>query len=754
MSSKNFIVKNGISVGSNEIISANGDVIVHGNLMLDDHMLVSSSGDLTVSGNLIIGTTTIQANVNNQANSAYNQANTGTILAQAAFDRANNATDTWVRDAANSASSYANSAFGVANTSTTNAATADQRAVTSGVYANSAFGVANTSSINALSAGVYANSAFATANSKTSNVGTVTSVGGTGTVNGITLTGTVTTSGNLTLGGTLSGVSLTTQVSGTLPIANGGTNATSAADARTNLDVPTRTGGNASGTWGISVTGSAGSALSSPLLSSLGSYVWAASTLPTSFNAGIQTSFVQPADGWPDYGSVITTRTYSSGGGSLQMYVPYGPTNGGTGLRVRFGNYDVSGGNSWTAWKTLLANDNYSGYSTFSGAVTSGGNTGFRNDVYVVNTRNPIWSFGNSTAYGLSYFQGTSGLGGVDTIGIHPNGTATGSGSVLMVTSGYTQSLGSLRAPIFYDSNDTAYYVDPRSNSVLNQINSRNTVNLMFYEGFTLDANTMSTNATGFTYSVNAPYTGAIVKFSTGGGYDLQLNSTYGGTRLAYRNRNGDIGSWYPWSVVTTYDNNPGGDLYANRFYDSSNTGYYCDPASTSRLNVVVLASTVGSGSWPVDITSVDRGIIFVNTSGSAIPLYFTVNSGGTVSGYVVCSGASTSYITSSDYRMKENDVNINKDTALAKIMSLRPVTFDWKQEFGGEQGIGFIAHELQSVAPECVDGIKDAVNDDGTIKPQGVDTSWLIPSMCAAIQKQQELIEQLMAKVAVLEGV
>ena len=68
--------------------------------------------------------------------------------------------------------------------------------------------------------------------------GTVTSVGGTGTVNGITLTGTVTSSGNLTLGGTLSNVSLSSQVTGTLPIANGGTGATTAATARTNLQVP------------------------------------------------------------------------------------------------------------------------------------------------------------------------------------------------------------------------------------------------------------------------------------------------------------------------------------------------------------------------------------------------------------------------------------------------------------------------------------------------------------------------------------
>jgi len=98
------------------------------------------------------------------ANAAYAHANTSNTLAQAAYDAANNAVDTWVRDAANSASSYANSGYGQANTATTNAATADQRAVTSGVYANAAFTQANTPSQVANSASLYANAAFLQSN--------------------------------------------------------------------------------------------------------------------------------------------------------------------------------------------------------------------------------------------------------------------------------------------------------------------------------------------------------------------------------------------------------------------------------------------------------------------------------------------------------------------------------------------------------------------------------------------------------------
>jgi Chaperone of endosialidase len=77
--------------------------------------------------------------------------------------------------------------------------------------------------------------------------------------------------------------------------------------------------------------------------------------------------------------------------------------------------------------------------------------------------------------------------------------------------------------------------------------------NLMYYAGFTLDANSMPSNSTGFTYSVNAPYTGPIAKFSEDG-YPLQLNATYsGGGSIAYRTRNGDAGSWNSWyQFITT----------------------------------------------------------------------------------------------------------------------------------------------------------------------------------------------------------
>jgi hypothetical protein len=90
----------------------------------------------------------------------------------------------------------------------------------------------------------------------------------------------------------------------------------------------------------------------------------------------------------------------------------------------------------------------------------TGTNGGVQNRTYT-SGRNRIWSFGNADGYGLSYFQG-----GPDYIGLHVSGSPTQGGSDFWVSSqGISQTSGSSRAPIFYDSNDTGYYIDPHSTS-------------------------------------------------------------------------------------------------------------------------------------------------------------------------------------------------------------------------------------------------------------------------------------------------
>jgi hypothetical protein len=135
--------------------------------------------------------------------------------------------------------------------------------------------------------------------------------------------------------------------------------------------------------------------------------------------------------------------------------------------------------------------------------------------------------------------------------------------------------------------------------------------------------------------------------------------------------------------------------------------------------------------------------------------MQFSVNATGV--GSITTNGTTTSYVTTSDYRLKENIVPMTG--ALDKVAQLKPVTYKWKID--GSDGQGFIAHELQEVVSDCVTGEKDAVetytDEDGIkqtrIKPQGIDTSFLVATLTAAIQEQQTIINDLKARIETLEA-
>jgi hypothetical protein len=94
--------------------------------------------------------------------------------------------------------------------------------------------------------------------------------------------------------------------------------------------------------------------------------------------------------------------------------------------------------------------------------------------------------------------------------------------------------------------------------------------------------------------------------------------------------------------------------------------------------------------------------------------------------------GGLIAYNTSSDYRLKENIVDL--PNALAKVAQLKPRQFDWKDS--GNTTTGFIAHELAEVCPHAVTGEKDAVDAEGKPIYQGIDTSFLVATLTAAIQE------------------
>ena len=133
-----------------------------------------------------------------------------------------------------------------------------------------------------------------------------------------------------------------------------------------------------------------------------------------------------------------------------------------------------------------------------------------------------------------------------------------------------------------------------------------------------------------------------------------------------------------------------------------------------------------------------------------------------TAVGNISCSTSATFYNTSSDYRLKENIQPMQN--ALAVVQQLNPVTYTWKAD--GSDGQGFIAHELQSVVPDCVTGEKDAVrtvdvfDEDGEKigtkeEPvyQGIDASFLVATLTKAIQELNAKIEGQQAEIDALKA-
>jgi len=104
----------------------------------------------------------------------------------------------------------------------------------------------------------------------------------------------------------------------------------------------------------------------------------------------------------------------------------------------------------------------------------------------------------------------------------------------------------------------------------------------------------------------------------------------------------------------------------------------------------------------------------------------------GTQVGSVSVTTTATAYNTSSDYRLKNTIAPMTG--ALAKVALLKPCTYKWNAD--GSDGEGFIAHELAEVVPQCVSGEKDAVDEEGNPKYQGIDTSFLVATLTAAIQE------------------
>jgi hypothetical protein len=149
-----------------------------------------------------------------------------------------------------------------------------------------------------------------------------------------------------------------------------------------------------------------------------------------------------------------------------------------------------------------------------------------------------------------------------------------------------------------------------------------------------------------------------------------------------------------------------------------------------------------GLGIWPeADGASSVKQAFYVNNTGARIIVRF-INPNGIV-GAINTDGSSTSYATSSDYRLKENVVELTGATD--RLKQLNPSRFNFIADADTTVD-GFLAHEVQDIVPEAITGEKDAVDADGNPEYQGIDQSKLVPLLVATIKELEARITALEA--------
>jgi hypothetical protein len=278
-----------------------------------------------------------------------------------------------------------------------------------------------------------------------------------------------------------------------------------------------------------------------------------------------------------------------------------------------------------------------------------------------------------------------------------------------------------------------------------------------------LYANTTGTNNVSVGY--NSLYTKTTGSYNVAVGIQAGFNMTTGqrntligttaGSNLTTGSYNTFIGSLdstggnAAGAAITTGSNNTIlGNYTGNQggldIRTGSNNIVLSDGDGNPRMRIDSTGATMFGAVAPnglgftVDITPATAYILVNSSASSSAMAYWWYN--GTTVGTITRNTTSTSYNTTSDYRLKENIAPMTG--ALATVAQLKPCTYKWKSD--GSNGQGFIAHELQAVVPDAVYGEKDGINKDGNPEYQGVDTSFLVATLTAAIQELKAEVDSL----------
>jgi hypothetical protein len=338
------------------------------------------------------------------------------------------------------------------------------------------------------------------------------------------------------------------------------------------------------------------------------------------FSADQTTYFIKG----PTYGGAIRIR--DNGGTASDRNVQFGVINN---LGTWSSYMDIEDGGNVGIGTTAP------GYPLMvAGTISASGAGGFNSATYVANSRNPIWRFGNADGYGISYFQGSAGVGGLDTIGFH-FGTATAAASILQLNQNGTITMN---GNVGIGNGSPSYKLD-----VAGQIRS-SSGGYVFPDGTTqvtaasastiantatsADLNTLTTS--GFYRlngsNANAPGDyGQLLTMHGAADTITQLYGEYSNGLLYTRSGNpsnvGGNGSWSSWHTILDSSNYSGyvsagtmnaGNVSAGTFGSNTGGGNYTFPS----------ALTVNGGLYSSNFQAYNNG-----TNASVVS--FAAGSGG-----------------------------------------------------------------------------------------------------------------------------
>jgi len=390
-----------------------------------------------------------------------------------------------------------------------------------------------------------------------------------------------------------------------------------------NSYAPTLTGGGASGTWGISITGQ----------SSTTNSVNAARYVNNDFN-----TLGNLSNGFRAYSNYIPSGgSYNqppNGSGDYRVYQISSPESAGNWGGQLVQNFYTDqmwfrrqDGSSWQAWRELIHDGNYTTWTIARGGDTVDGVINYRTNLgaysgSLSNARLQVYNDNNQSAFMSFHRSGQYAVNfGLDQDNVmRIGGWSASANRWELDMSGNNTVAGSFRAPIFYDSQNTYYYVDPNSTSRIatlvteGQIYINNGDPTIFLQDTNHRSAMLHCNSNEF-YVLRGSGTNSTGWATFNGYWPLVINlenndATFGRNISA------------PAGTITA-----GSSMQAPIFYDSQDTTYYADFANTgisiqARGLIRTWAGNSGSGAgWD---TAIEIGETSAGTVNGSFPTYIT----------------------------------------------------------------------------------------------------------------------------------